>query len=233
VTLEQAVRLAVSRPVPAARLGFRWLQAKGPFGASECRVLLGLVEAQAEPVRPELVGWLRGVLAGVPEFRADWVMEFLDSRHADVREEGWKWFRVEPRARDDVGIWQKLLESPYDELRVRIVAALEERVGTRGKPVVDADRLDAELVRFLWAAVLLNVHRGGRTKPLAVGQLVSRIARRPGEAAALLPILAVALRSVRGPEWRAGLSGVVQLVGKNPELTPVVRAAFPELKLED
>ena len=28
---------------------------------------------------------------------------------------------------------------------------------------------------------------------------------------ALLPILSVALRSVRGPEWRAGLAGVVQV----------------------
>jgi hypothetical protein len=45
-----------------------------------------------------------------------------------------------------------------------------------------------------------------------------------------LPILAVALRSLRGPEWRAGLVGVVELVERNAELAPVVQQAFPELK---
>ena len=62
-----------------------------------------------------------------------------------------------------------------------------------------------------------------------------RAQRRGGatvvEAAVLLPILSVALRSVRGPEWRAGLAGVVQLVGRRPELESVVNASFPELRL--
>src|SRR5205807_10228515 len=105
------------------------------------------------------------------------------------------------------------------------------RVAGRPAPRLDQGRLDAALVRLLWASVLLNIHPGGRSKPAVVAQLVRRLERQPEEASALLPVLAVALRSVRGPEWRAGLSGVVQLVEKCPELEPAVRRAFPELKL--
>jgi hypothetical protein len=228
VTLEQAARLASRRPVPVARLGLTWLRSKQPATPEECRALLTLGEAEAQPVRPELVCWARTVLSSSPHFQPEWVLEFLDSRHADVRAEGWTWFQEEARAREEVRLWQRLLESPYDDVRLRLVAVLEERVG-RPLPV-DRSRLEPELVRFLWATVLLNVHRGGRSKPLVVGQLVRRVERRPEEAPLLLPILGVALRSVRGPEWRAGLAGVVQLVERCPELEPVVRGAFPELK---
>jgi hypothetical protein len=231
VTFAQAVGLAASRPLPAARLGFLWLRAKAPADEADCQALLGLAEAQAEPLRPEMVGWARGVLSGSPHFRPAWVLEYLDSRHADVREEGWSWLRADERIKGDVEVWRKLLESPYDDVRLRLVADLEERVSRPGHELTAAGRLNDELLRFVWAAVLLNVHRGGRTKPLVVGQLVARLARRPDEAPALLPVLAVALRSVRGPEWRAGLAGVVQLVERNPALRPQVEETFPELKL--
>jgi hypothetical protein len=230
VTIEQAVRLAISRPLPVARLGFRWLQTKTPTRATECRALRDLTEAQAEPLRPEMVRWMRGVLSAAADFQPDWVLDCLDSRHEDVRAEGWSWFQEEPRARDRVDLWQKLLESPYDDVRLQIVAELEKRTNGE-RTAVDLGQLDPELVRFLWAAVLLNIHRGGRKKPVAVQQLVRRLARQPAEAPLLLPILAVALRSLRGPEWRAGLTGVVQLANQKPELLPLVRQTFPELNL--
>ena len=76
-------------------------------------------------------------------------------------------------------------------------------------------------------------HSPGRTrKPRVVGQIVGRLERHPHEATELLPILGAALRSIRGPEWRAGLAGMVRLVEHRPELEPAVRGAFPELRLE-
>jgi hypothetical protein len=231
VTLEQAVALARRRSLPVARLGFTWLRAKVPATEADCRALLGLAEAEAEPLRPELVRWARGVLSALPHFQATWVLEYLDSRHAEVRAEGWAWFGDEPRARDDVELWRRLLESPYDDVCLRLVADLEDRVARHERMPADHTRLDPDLVRSLWASVLLNIHRGGRTKPVVVGQIVRRLERRPEEAVTLLPVLAVALRSVRGPEWRAGLAGVVQLVERNAALAGPVRQAFPELKL--
>ena len=231
LTLAQAVQLASSRPLPIARLGLGFLQSMTPRTEDECRALLGLVEAEAEPVRPELVRWARGVLGKLDSFQPGWVLEYLDSRHADVRAEGWAWFQEEPRARDSIDLWRRLLESPYDDVRLRLVADLQGRLAGLHSHWLEEDRLDPELVKLMWASVLLNVHRGNRSKPLVVRQLVGRMTKRVSEAAVLLPILSVALRSVRGPEWRAGLAGVVQLVGRRPELESVVNASFPELRL--
>jgi hypothetical protein len=228
LTFRQVAELARSRPLPVARLGFWWLQQRRPQTPDDCQALLELAEAEAEPLRAEMVRWARRQLSDSRLFEPGWVLELLDSRHLDVRTEGWAWFRDEPRVRDDVELWRKLLESPYDDVRLLLVAELEDRVG-RGTGPGDEEELGPEQVRFLWATVLLNVHRGNRIKPLVVRQLVRRVNRRAAEAALLLPLLAVALRSVRGPEWRSGLVGVVQLVERNPDLAGPVRAAFPEL----
>lgn len=231
ISLEQAVKLASSRPLPVARLGLRWLQARQPASAEECERLLSLAEAEAEPVRSEAIRWLRDVLSASPAFQARWILDLLDSRHADVRREAWTWFLAEPRGRDDVSLWQRLLESPYDDIRLPLVAYLEAGASQREVANIDRSQFDPELIRFLWAAVLLNIHRGGRTKPQVVGQIVQRLQRRPAEAPQLLPILAVALRSVRGPEFRAGLTGVVRLVEASPSLVAEVRTIFPELEV--
>jgi len=114
-----------------------------------------------------------------------------------------------------------------------LVAELEDRIAGSDATRAETAPLDSEMVRLLWATVLLNIHRGSRSKPLVVRQLVRRVQRKPEEAAELLPMLAVALRSVRGPEWRAGLTGVVQMVESRPELRPTVEQAFPELELAE
>jgi len=229
VNPEEAVRLACSRPLPLARLGFSWLREKPPESAADCQALLRLAGAEAEPSRPEMVRWARDVLSASPHFQAVWLLDFLDSRHADVRSEGWNWLEAEPRARENVALWQRLLESPYDDVRLRLAAALEKEVRGRA-PTAERDKLDAELLRFLWASVLLNIHRGGQTKPPVVTQIARRLERKPDEAKVLLPLLAVALRSVRGPEWRAGLAGVVGLMQRRPDLSAIVNQVFPELK---
>ena len=98
VTLQDAVRLAASRPLPLARLGLGWLKSKKPTSDEEQRGLFVLLEARSEPLRPEILAWLRSALADSAAFRPEWVLEFLDSRHADARAEGLRWFRAEPHA---------------------------------------------------------------------------------------------------------------------------------------
>jgi hypothetical protein len=231
VPFDTAVRLASSRPVPVARLGAAWLLSRSPQNEGECRALLGLAEAQAAPVRPQIVHTARLLLSTSPYFRPEWVLEYLDSRHEDVRAEGWAWLQEEPRARDDVELWRRLLESPHDDVRLKLVADLEQRVAGTGAALARHAALDPALLRCLWAAVLLNIHRGNRHKPPVVAQIVRRLQQRPDEAKDLLPVLGVALRSLRGPEWRAGLAGVVQAVARRPELEADVRRLFPELRV--
>jgi hypothetical protein len=230
-TLEQAVRLAMSRPLPLARLGLEWLGTKVPRNEAECRMLLTLADAECAPVRPEIVRHVVQRLAGSPHFEPGWVLELLDSRHEDSRAEGFAWFRTEPRAGDDVALWSRLLESPHDDVRLALVAQLEARVKGRDEERLAALDFGPEALRLLWASVLLNVHRGSGAKPRVVRQLVRWIERRPEDAAALLPLLAVALRSSRGPERRAGLAAVAALVARREEVAGLLTASVPELKL--
>ena len=62
-------------------------------------------------------------------------------------------------------------------------------------------------------------------------RVVARLAEYPAEADRLVPLLAVAVRSLRGPEFRAGLAGVVSLAEWAPDLLPTIRQKFPELEL--
>src|SRR5207248_5101345 len=159
--------------------------------------------------------WLRETLAGFGPVRPEWVLEFLDSKHADVRAAGWQWLNTSP-LRDDPSVWHRLIESPYDDVRGPLGAELARR----------ASGAEPDTVRLLWATVLLNVARGGRHKPGVVAQIVARLVQQPAEAERLLPLLAVAVRSLRGPEFRAGLAGVVGLAETNGELMPAIRQRF-------
>jgi hypothetical protein len=224
--LDQVARLAASRPLPVARLGLDWLSGRQPpRDEAERRSLLALADAECELLRPEIVRLVRERISASGPFDASWVLELIDSRHEDVRAEGIAWFRAEPAARGDVGLWQRLIESPYDDVRLALVAELEGQAAGGGAPRPGPDAL-----RWLWASVLLNVHRGGRAKPTVVRQLVDRIERKPGELESLLPLLAVALRSSRGPERRAGLAAVARLAEHREGAGPAIRSAFPELK---
>lgn len=227
VGFADAVRLAMARPIPVARLGQHLLADKRPATPDEVRAVFGLRDAEAEPLRPGLIAWACRVLGERPDFQPTWVLEFLDARHHDVREAGWDWLQTDDRARESAVVWQRLLESPHDNIRLRLVAMLEERAREAGA----IDALPADRVRFLWAAVLLNVTRGGRAKPFVVRQILDRLGRQPDEAGELLPIVAAALRSVRGPEFRAGLAGVAGFVARHPQHRPLIETTFPELTL--
>jgi hypothetical protein len=214
-----AIRLAGHRSRPVAELGLALLRRR-TFTVADAALLLPLVQAESEAVRPALLAWLRETLAGFGPARAEWVLEFLDSKHADVRAAGWEWLTASP-LRDNPAVWHRLVESPYDDVRGPLVAELARRAGGA----------DPDTVRLLWATVLLNVARGGRHKPGVVAQVVARLAEHPGEADRLLPLLAVAVRSLRKTEFRAGLTGVVRLAENKPELLPAIRERFPELEL--
>jgi hypothetical protein len=226
VTFASAVQFAMLRPVPLARLGYTFLQGKQPRTPEELAAVFQLRNAEAEPLRPDLVRWATRVLSEHPSFEPVWVLEFLDSRFDEVREIGWEWLQSDARAREAVLVWQRLLESPYDNVRLRLVGMLEDRA----KEPDGLANFSPERVRFLWASVLLNVSRGARAKPFVVRQVIDRLTTHPGEANDLLPIIAVALRSVRGPEFRAGLAGVARFVEKNPTRKPLVEVVFPELQ---
>ena len=217
VSLENAIKLTVYRSKPVAELGLTLLKKRSLKGV-DAAVLLPLVQAESAAVRPDVVKWLRSVLERSGQVRGEWLTEFLDSKHADVRAVGWAWLNESP-LKDDPAVWHRLIESPYDDIRGPLIEALAQR----------ADGASADTVRLLWATVLLNVARGGRHKPGVVARVIARMMTHADEVESLLPLLAVAVRSLRGPEFRTGLAGVVALVEHKPDLLPVVRQRFPEL----
>jgi hypothetical protein len=217
MTLADIVKVASHRSLPVAQLGFSLLR-RIALTEDSLPALFPLLNADCESLRPELAGWLREALLRVGTPRAEWLLEFVDSKHADVRAIGWKWLQ-ESALKDEPGVWHKLLETPYDDIKGPLVKQLARRV----------DGADLGTVRLLWASVLLSIQRGGRQKPGVVAQVVSRLVGHPGETNQLLPLLAVAVRSLRGPEFRTGLAGVVALLENAPELMPAIATQFPEL----
>ena len=83
----------------------------------------------------------------------------------------------------------------------------------------------------MWTTVLLGIHRGGRAKLTALRQISAAIAEQPDRAERLIPVLAVAIRSVRPPEVRAGLSAILSAVSVRPELETLLATCIPELRL--
>jgi hypothetical protein len=65
ISLADAVRLTAARTVPLARLGLSWLQAKVVGSDVERWSLFALLEAEAQPLRPEILGSLRSISLGV------------------------------------------------------------------------------------------------------------------------------------------------------------------------
>jgi hypothetical protein len=78
---------------------------------------------------------------------------------------------------------------------------------------------------------LLSINRGSRAKPRALTQLAERCVSHPDDASRLLPLLRVALRSVRAPERRAAIAVLTRAVLARPELRALVQRELPELVL--
>ena len=81
----------------------------------------------------------------------------------------------------------------------------------------------------VWCSVLLGVHRGGRTKAKAMTQMQSALVAQPTHADTLLPVLAVAVRSLRAPERRSALSALASMMVRQPQLHAAIQRHLPEL----
>jgi hypothetical protein len=223
---DRLVAFATSSLGPVARLGLGWLRLR--LRELPVPVLLSLVHVRVPSAAKEAVALARERLSAHPEFDPAWLLAFLDSPARGVREAAWTWFSEEKRARHRLDLWAKITETPYDDVRIAIVNHLERFAQMDTALRVLLARAPLETI---WATVLLNIHRGNRAKRLAAGQIAAAIERDPARAAQFLPLLAVVARSIRAPEFRAGLAAVVRAATARPEVAGEVTRHFPELKL--
>ena len=181
-------------------------------------------QARCVAVAGELADWSLAILGTAEAYDRQLVLRFFDSLCQPIRLSAWAWLTADGSpGYADPGLWSRLLETPYDELRLRLIDELARKASLPGA--------GAEDLTPVWCSVLLGVHRGGRQKQKAVRQVAAAIAKDPTRAADLLPVLVVAVRSVRPAEARAGLAAVVATLTARPELTAVVTGHLPELKL--
>jgi hypothetical protein len=222
--LAQCLSLASMRPAPVARLGQGYLKNRTIGSAADREQVAGLAEAKCAAVAAELTAWALGILGKPEHYNCDQTIRFFDSNLEPTRVAAWDWLLKDSPGLVDPGLWSRLAETPYDDLRLRVIDYLQRQTELPG---ADPDRLEN-----IWRSVLLGVHRGGRQKAKAVRQIAHAIVANPARVESLLPVLAVAVRSVRGPEARAGLAAVVSVVEAQPQLTDSVRRLLPELMLE-
>jgi hypothetical protein len=223
LNLEQVVQLATARAVPVARLGLGFLKGRQIAGDVDLEAIARLAEAQSASVAGETTRWALARLGASGGYRVEWISRFFDSLIQETREAAWEWLTPASAGWNDAALWSRLIETPYDDVRLHFVSALEGRIKGPG--------MEAGNLTGVWVSVLMGIHRGGRHKLIALRQISRAIEENPGSTEILLPVLAVAIRSVRPPEARGGLAAIVGAVEARPELAAVVERVIPELVL--
>lgn len=186
-----------------------------------------LANLQCDAVGREVAEHALSILGSASSYRMEEVSPFFDSLNAQVRQGAWAWLTPTSAGYGDAALWSRLLESPYDDVRIRLVEELNKRTLASSAP----SALKRQDLSAVWTMVLLSVHRGGRAKLTALRQISQAIADEPDRADQLLPVLAVAIRSVRPPEARAGLAAILSAVAVRPELEATLAQWLPELRL--
>lgn len=222
--LRQCVQLATAKPAPVARLAFEFLRNRDIRGEPDLQVIADLADARCAVIATDLAAWALARLGTREAYQVDRIARFFDSLLRETRHGACAWLAPATPGWDDPDLWGRLVETPYDDVRLHFVVSLRERAKAPG--------LGAEQLSAVWAGVLLGIHRGGRHKLIALRQISDAVRQRPESAELLLPVLAVAIRSVRPPEARAGLAAVVSAVEARPELADLVARVLPELRLQ-
>jgi hypothetical protein len=224
LALADCVELACAVAVPVARLGWNYLRQRHIEPARDKPELTRLTKLRCGSLGHEVTTWLLEHYARGDQYDREVLSLCCDSLVPEVRVAAWDFLVQSEPARDDALLYARLVESPHDDLRLRLIDELQRKSELPG--------LSGQTLTPLWATVLLGVQRGNRQKPKAAAQLAAAIVEQPTKAAALLPVLLVAVRSLRGPEMRAGLAAVMQTLERCPELQPIVAEQLPELVLE-
>jgi hypothetical protein len=227
LSLDQCVTLACARATPVAGLGLSWLTSRPAAGPDDRAAVTRLAGVRCQAVGRAAAEYALSILGSPQAYHVDGVSPFFDSLNEQVRRGAWQWLTPSSSGYDDAALWSRLLETPYDDVRIRLV----EELNTRTRELAGPAALNRQDLSTVWLTVLLGIHRGGRAKLTALRQISRAIAEQPARAERLLPVLAVAIRSVRPPEARAGLSAILSAVAVRPELEQLLARLIPELKL--
>ncbi len=234
LSLEEQITLALSPAAAVAELGFGWVkeQTKKPLGALERQRLLRLVSARTPIVRKAAAEYIAELLTKAPEAKPEEVRELIDAGDADVRAKGLTLVDEVDRFSKSPVVWASMAESPHTDVREKLLSELFTRANEvpQAKHPTGPSVEDAALAR-LWSTTLLSIHRGGRAKPKALATIARTLVDHPTRAEALVPLLRIALRSVRPAERRPALAAVIRAAQASVEVRVAVSQHLPELAL--
>ena len=224
LSLPQILEIATAQATPVARLGLDLLRQREITTAEDRQLLAAAGKAQCAATGEELARLVLNLVGREESYEPDVVLSLFDSLLRELRVAALDWLRESKAGQQDSVLWCRLLETPFDELRLGLIDMLQRRSTLPG--------VNREDLTPVWTSVLLGVHRGGRQKPKAVQQVAQAIMDKPELADRLLPVLSAAVRSIRGPEVRAGLAAFATILDQRPELAGSIRKFVPEFAEE-
>lgn len=224
LSLPQILEIANAKATPVARLGLELLRQREITSAEDRKLLSAAGRAQCAATGEELARIVLNLAGREETYEPDVVLSLFDSLLREMRVAAVEWLRESKAGQQDSVLWCRLLETPFEELRLGLIDMLERRSTLPG--------ISREDLTPVWTSVLLGVHRGGRQKPKAVQQIAGALIAKPELADRLLPVLSAAVRSIRGPEVRAGLAAFATILEQRPELAVSIRKFVPEFAEE-
>jgi len=223
-SLAQCVALARHVAHAPAMLGIEWAETKTIDDKDALEEALPILDAVVDEVRARALHWLTPILAKEGLGLDAHMRELLDARHSDVRQQAFRMMDETPRFKDSIVLWAALSESPHADGRAFLLKHLDKR-----RTSLEASHLSDRCLTQLWATTLLDIHRGSRAKRRAVTQLGDRIAAHPQESKVLMPLMGVALRSVRDAERRSAIASLVRAATLSPEVLEAAETYAHEL----
>jgi hypothetical protein len=220
--LAQCIDLACAKTAPVARLGLQWARGKRIDSADDLKAIMRLAKAGVATVRVDGTAWASEILRSHPKAQPEHLRDLCDAPHADAREQALTAVVAETKLAPS-SLWFALTESPYDDVRKVVVANATKWRAEAPK----------QTLRHVWTTAILAVNGGSATKRRVPRAIAERIASHPDEAAELLPILRLALRSVRPAERAAALTALARAAQASPTLRELAHELIPELTLTE
>lgn len=220
IGLEACAALARSPAAVVAELGLRWAREKPIASPADLSAVASMVRSNIASVRTAAAAWTLELAATASLARPEHLRDLFDARHEDVRALAATWIATRPEQRT-LPLWFSLVESPYDDVRALVVRYAKEWQAEAG----------ASEIEHLAATALLSIHRGAATKQVVLRRLADRCVEKPDDADRLLPLLALALRSIRGPERTGALASIARAAVSSDAVRAAVLRHFPDLAI--
>lgn len=220
-TLAQCLDLAGAPIAAVAELGLAWARTKPIATVDDLHLIARLARARVATVRAAGAAWALELAAAHPAVDHTFVRDLCDAPFAEVRAPALAVAAADPRFAAVPALWFALTESPYDDVRAAVLAH-----ATRWHATATPATL-----QWVWSAAILAVHRGSKTKAGVPRAIADRVVAHPDEADQLLPMLALALHSVRAPERAAALTALARALHRDPALAARARVHLPTLSV--